>query len=420
MKNPINEIRRLFKMTKFGGSVQQLPDSWWNWERKTFSPDDLVADPFKALGFSPVARAIQVVSNDIARVPIRMERKTDAHWEVVDDNPVMDEILNEIPNTHFSAYEFRGWMCRSMMLWGNAFALISRWGNEVRELIPVRPWDMALLPDTERGGWYYHSSEYGDIKHTDVLHFRMPSYQRMLWGESPIILGRHAVALGQEQEAAGRSAFQMPGLGKIAITTKETMGGEAVRRMQEAFRGAHSGPEGMLRPIVVQNESDVKQVGQSLTDQDWIAARKFSINQVAQMYGVPPQMLYNLESESASGVAEQARQYVDNCLSQYTSTWAAELAWKLLPHMPDGDRYRFVFDTTQLVRGTFAEQVSALQIAVQTGVMTRNEARTMMGFNPIEGGDEVLIGPNMLPIEQNQQQAAGAEDAGDAGESADE
>jgi len=83
--------------------------------------------------------------------------------------------------------------------------------------------------------------------------------------------------------------------------------------------------------------------------------------------------------------------------------------------MPDGERYRFVFDTTQLVRGTFSEQVAAIQIAVQTGVMTRNEAREMMGFNPIEGGDEVLIGPNMLPVEQNQQQA-GDQGNGDADE----
>ena len=87
MKNPFTEIRRLFKMTKFGGSVQQLPDSWWNWEKKTFDPDDLVADPFKALGFSPVTRAVQVVSNDIARVPIRLENYSEGHWQVVDDMP---------------------------------------------------------------------------------------------------------------------------------------------------------------------------------------------------------------------------------------------------------------------------------------------------------------------------------------------
>lgn len=413
-----SEIRRKFKMTKFGGSVQQLPDSWWNWENNRFSPDDIVADPFKALGATPIVRAINIVAGDVARTPIEIQRHEEGNrWETCDEYPKLTEVLNEIPNSHFSSHEFRRWMTATMMLWGNSFALISRVGGEVDELIPVRPWDMTLLPDTENGGWYYRSSEYGELDHRDVLHFRMPAYQRMLWGESPVILGRQAVALQQQQENAGRAAFRMPGLGKIAILTKETMGGEAVRRMQEAFKAAHSNEEGMLRPIVVQNESDVRQVGQSLTDQDWIAARKFSINQVAQLYGVPPQYLYNLEYTTQENSGEMSRQYVDTCLQGYTTSLAAEIAYKLLPDNVGGERYRVLFDTTMLVRGTFQEQVTAIQTAIQTGIMTRNEGRALMGYPPIEGGDEVLIGPNMLPVEQNQEMAnAGNQTGTDGGD----
>ena len=401
-------FRKLFKITKYGtGGGAYDGTAWWNWEKPVVNPDDLLADPLAGLGFSPIVRALQVVANDVARVPLRVECKKGNHFEVDDTAyPELNEILNESANSYYSAYEFKAWLTRSMMLWGNAFALISRWGDEVRELIPVRPWDMTMLPDPDKGGWYYRSGEYGDIAPRDIIHLRMPTYGRMLWGDSPITLGRKAIALGMEQENAGRSAFAMPGLGKIAITTKETMGGEAVKKMQTSFINAHAGPEGMLRPIVVQNESDVKQVGQSLTDQDWIAARNFSIHQVAQLYGVPPMMLYTMQTDTSVGqVSEQARQYVDGCLSQYTATWANELAYKLLPNAVDGERYRFTFDTTTLVSGTFNEQVAALQIAVQTGVMTRNEAREMMGFPPIEGGDEVLIGPNLLPPEMNREQA---------------
>ena len=400
-------LRKLFRITKYGtGGGAYDGTAWWNWEKPTINPDDLLADPLASLGFSPIVRALQLVSNDIARVPLQIQKKVGDHYEVCDEYPDLSEILNETANTYYSSYEFKGWLTRSMMLWGNAFALISRWGDDVRELIPVRPWDMTMLPDPEKGGWYYRSGEYGDIAPKDILHFRMPTYGRMLWGDSPITLGRKAISLGIEQENAGRSAFAMPGLGKIAITTKETLGGEGVKKLQSAFLGAHSGPEGMLRPIVVQNESDVKQVGQSLTDQDWIAARNFSIHQVSQLYGVPPQSLYSQEeTHVSSAVSEASRLYVDSCLSQYATTWEAELAFKLLPSGIDGEKYRFNFDTTQLVRGTFNEQVAALQIAVQTGVMTRNEAREMMGYPPIEGGDEVLIGPNLLPPEMNREQA---------------
>ena len=410
----VREIRRRFGHTKMGGSAGTLPDSWWNWERPV-TGNELVNDPFRALGACPIQRAVNLIAGDIARLPVNITEYTeDGRWESCDDYPELEAAFNEKTNEYYTSYEWWRWMSSCCLLWGNSFSVISRVNGRIKELIPVRPWDVQLLPDAERGGWYYRSSEYGEIAPKDILHFRMPSYQKLLWGESPIILGRRAVELSFRQEHAGISAFQMPGLGKIAITTKETVGGDAVRAMQDAFRGTHSGPEGMLRPIVVQNESDVKQVGQSLTDQDWIAARRFSINQVSQMYGVPPQYLYNLENSTQEQTAEMSRAYIDTCLGSYLSNFAAEATMKLLG---EGDkRYRVSFDTAPLIRGTFSEQVNAIQTAIQTGIMTRNEGRAMMGYPPIEGGDEVLIGPNMLPVQQNQEQAnAGASNDADGG-----
>ena len=411
LNNLVTEIRRRFRHTKFGGSTGVLPDNWFNWERPVTS-GDLAGDPYQALGSCPLQRAVNLVAGDIARLPIKTKEYTaDERWEDCSDYPDLDVILNDRTNSYFTSNEWRRWMTSSALIYGNSFSVISRVNGEVSELIPVRPWDVQLLPDTQRGGWYYRSSEYGEIAPADILHFRMPAFQRMLWGESPVILARRAVELGFRQEHAGLSAFQMPGLGKIAITTKETVGGSAVRAMQDAFRHTHSGPEGMLRPIVVQNESDVKQVGQSLTDQDWIAARRFSINQVSQMYGVPPQYLYNLENSTQEQTAEMSRAYIDTCLGSYLANFAAEMTMKLLPYESGGKRYRVNFDTAPLIRGTFSEQVNAIQTAIQTGIMTRNEGRAMMGYAPIDGGDEVLIGPNMLPVQQNQEAAnAGASD----------
>ncbi len=404
LKNLVTEVRRRFRNTKFGGSGHILPDTWWNWERPT-SAADVTADPFVGLGLCPVQRAVSVVAGDVARLPIQIQEYADGRWEECEEYPDLDDILNQHTNKFFTSFEWRRWMVTNMMVWGNSFSLISRVAGEVDELIPVRPWDVQILPNTEQGGWYYRSSEYGDLEPRDVIHWRMPAHQRLLWGESPIVVARRAIELGSQQEMAGAQAFRMPGLGKIAITTKETVGGDAIRAMQDAFLHAHGSVEGMLRPIVVQNESDVKQVGQSLTDQDWIAARRFTINQVAQMYGVPPQYLYNLENSTQEQTSEMSRAYVDTCLGAYLASIQTELGFKLLPGRESNRRFRVWFDTAPLVRGTFSEQVNAIQVAIQSGIMTRNEARTMMGYTPLEGGDEVLIGPNMLPVEQNQEQA---------------
>ena len=166
-------IRKLFKITKFGvGGGQYDGTSWWNWEKPVIDPDDMLNDPTSSLGFTPIQRAINVVANDIARVPLLIEKKIDDDHELSHDFPGYESLLNETTNSFFSSYEFRGWMTRICLLYGNSFALISRWGDDVRELIPVRPWDMTMIPNPD-GGWIYRSGEYGELDPKDVIHLRL-------------------------------------------------------------------------------------------------------------------------------------------------------------------------------------------------------------------------------------------------------
>ncbi len=51
---------------------------------------------------------------------------------------------------------------------------------------------------------------------------------------------------------------------------------------------------------------------------------------------------------------------------------------------------KLVWDTRDLLKGSFSDQVSALRSAVEVGLLTQNEARERLGLNPVDGGDQVL------------------------------
>ena len=70
-----------------------------------------------------------------------------------------------------------------------------------------------------------------------------------------------------------------------------------------------------------------------------------------------------------------------------------------------GPDYCIKFDKTALLRGSFNESMQAYREAVQLGVMTPNEVRRELGLPPIDGGDDMYVGPNM------QATAGGSEDA---------
>ena len=69
--------------------------------------------------------------------------------------------------------------------------------------------------------------------------------------------------------------------------------------------------------------------------------------------------------------------------------------------MPQFDeRLSLTFDTESIPalaerkRKTYENIVSA----VNAGIMTRNEAREVIGLNPIDGGDDVYINASLFPL----------------------
>lgn len=375
-------IRKLFGFPKqHGGSAYVWPGG--------FPTFPLVGHrsvtPQNATTLSPIYRAINLLGNDVARLDFAIQRRDGSSWSSV-DSPISD-LIGSTPNRYSGAFPFRRDLIGDLCLWGNAFALISRTNSgEVLELIHVRPETIKQEP-SEDGSVMYASSEFGRILPDEILHFRLRG-NRTYWGDSPIQLMRRTLELQAQQELAGYQQFKTPGLGKIAIKTQETLGAAHVDALQDRFASTHGTLEGMTRPIVAQAGADVVQVGTTLTDQDWISARRFSVTQVSQMYGVPPQFLFNLEAATLDHSETQVRAYVHN-LDAYLSLFADEVRQKLL--MP-GERMRF--DTRALLRGSFGDDGEAIRLMIETGVMSRNEARDFIGLDRVDGLDTMTMSKN--------------------------
>ena len=344
-------------------------------------------------------------------MPIKAYAYQGGEWQAIERDPIMIA-LNEQASEFHTANEFKRSMFSNALLWGNSFALISRRGESFDRFIPMNPAEVQLNR-MEDGSYYYQVAEYGQVGPQDIIHIRMPGVTRQLWGDSPVSEAARTLSLSSELETAGLEQYRMPGMGKIAISTAESVGAAGVRAMADAYVSGHSGASGMLRPIIAQNGATVTQVGKSLVDQDWIQGRKQAIEDVARVFGIPPYILFS--ESGASFTAEQSRMYADS-LATYTSAWGAELSSKLY-----GPDVKVTFDTTSLLRGSFNESMQAYKEAIQLGVMKPNEVRRELGLPPIEGGDQMYVGPNMQSTSGgNDGQDRDPAEAGDNGEDVDD
>ena len=90
----------------------------------------------------------------------------------------------------------------------------------------------------------------------------------------------------------------------------------------------------------------------------------------------------------SSNIESQAREYVVDTLQPWLIRWEQEIARKLISgrsglfaeHLVDG-----------LLRGDTTARFGAYQTAIQSGWMSRNEARALENLNPVDGLDEMLV-----------------------------
>jgi len=331
--------------------------------------------PNTALAYTPVYRAASLISNDVARVPFTAS------------NDIVTRLLAQ-PNRWQNGFEFRRSLTMQALLYGNAFAVINRTlGGDLLELLTLDIESVSL--DLTKSEPVYRSRQYGEVPMQSMLHLRAVGLDG-LWGESPVRLCRTSLSVLAAQESAQLEVMKNAGNPKIAFVHPGPMPSTAKQMLLEQYQRDHSGAANAGKPLVLSEGMKVERISSTLDDQGIAAARAYSIEDVSRIYGVPAHMLGQASSGNAYGSLEwMGRTYHDACLSHWFAAWSAEVVHKLLPFGS------LTFDVDSIIRPSLAEQMAALRTGVESGVITRNEARDWLDLAPLPGLDEPIVAKNM-------------------------
>jgi HK97 family phage portal protein len=335
----------------------------------------------------PVYRAITMVSNDLGRLPVYVASGTARGMEPL-PSPVTD-ILTLDANRYMGAFEFRRTMTAQCLRYGNAFAQIVRSGRgEVLELVPLLPTTVSM--HVHQGVVSYRHSEIGELAADEILHIRAPGGDG-LWGESPVRMAREALGLQKAMDKTAGALYRNAGVPKLAFVHPGPLSAAAQQSIGDSFIAKHAGAANAGRPLVLGEGMRVERINQTLEDQMFAASRDFGVQEVSRLFGVPVVYLSEHSRSTFASITELTRSYWDGCLAHWTAMWSDEVRRKLL-----APGQRLLWDTRDLLKGSFGDQVSALRSAVEVGLLSQNEARERLGLNPVEGGDELLRPANTL------------------------
>lgn len=346
-----------------------------------------------ALSASSVLACVTMLAEDVAKLPWTVRKKNGDGSKVDDTSHYLHSLLQE-PNDWQNGLEFREQMQVSLILRGNAFAVIARDGRgRPMKFIPVNA-DWVALWEAPDGSLFYRVTPQGLhlraelagqpflIPFADMLHIRGFSLNGLL-GVSRITVAREAIglSLAQEQQAArwmGNGA-KPSGI----LTTDQKLQPGAAERMSADWKTMFGGLQNAGKTAVLEQGVKFNALDMTSTDLDFIASRKFQLEDIVRIFRVPPHMVGVLDKSTNNNIEQQSQEYVNYTLTGYTNRWSRkfESTFGLWQENRSVD-----FDYRELTTANLTARVNNWRTMIMSMMAKPDEARIDLGMPP-EGGD---------------------------------
>ena len=353
-----------------------------------------------ALQTTAVYACVRILSETLASLPLHLYKYTDSGKEKATDNPLYRLLHNE-PNPEMTSFVLRETLMSHLLLWGNAYAQVIRDGRgQVLALYPLLPEKMEI-DRLDSGELYYeYQTDKGKVilRKEEVLHIPGLGFDGIK-GQSPIAMAKNAIGMAIATEEYGAKFFsnganpggvlEHPGVVKDP------------KRVRDSWNAVYQGSSNSHRVAVLEEGMKFTPIGIPPEQAQFIATRKFQINEIARIFRIPPHMIGDLEKSSFSNIEQQSLEFVKYTLDPWVVRWEMALQ-KALLSPTEKEEYFIKFNVDGLLRGDYQSRMSGYSVGRQNGWLSANDIRELENLNLIPkelGGDLYLINGNMTKLE---------------------
>jgi HK97 family phage portal protein len=348
-----------------------------------------------ALAISTVYTCVTLIAEAVASLPCKLMRTLPNGKEEATDQPLYN-LLAFAPNDDMTAFTFWSTMVGCSALTGNGYAYISRdpdgtpngfWPLHPLKTSPMRLPDGTLAFKTTDGQGDSVPARILSAK--DVLHFPLFSLDGIM-GKGPVTSARETYALAKAAEKFGSKWF---GNGAQASSVYVLKGAKPDPKVQtelkESWQSSHGGAN-QNKTAFLFGDWDVKTVGMSPEDSQFLATRSFQRAEIAAMFHLAPHQVGDTSRLSNSNYVSAQLSFITDTLRPILCRIEAELKRKLVGTKSN---LGWGFDLSERLRGDFASQMASYAMSKQWGLLTTNEIRKQMGYNPVGPEGDVLWSP---------------------------
>lgn len=381
---------------------------------------------------------LKMMSETLAKIPWKYYQRTKKGIKEPEGTDAA-RLLKVRPNPFMTPTTFWNAVEMNRNHFGNAYVYVrqkfkrQKYGGELKMM------DMWIMPSNcvqivvddagYFGGagkiWYSYSDKYSGKQYIfstdEVLHFKTSHSLDGITG-LPV-----QYILKETVEGAAASQEFLNHLYENGLTAKATLeytgelNEEAKEKLVQAFEHYGAGTKNTGKILPVPLGMKLTPLDIKLSDSQFIELKKYSALQIAAAFGIKPNQINDYEKSSYSNSEMQQLSFLTETMLFVLKQYEEEVNYKMLTEEEQEEGKYFKLNEKVLLRTDSKTQMDIFASGINNGVYKPNEARRKLDMPDEEGGDQLIVNGNYIPLVQvgeqyrKEQEAEKEKEAGQQG-----
>lgn len=343
--------------------------------------DQMVAEtsgkitPAQALTVPLAFRAIDMIAGAVSRLPYYIE---DAR-----ENDVTDDATPR----YFKRVQYS--LCASLLLYNAAYALPerNRYGVMSFRFLPTPLVMYQINPATNEIDYfeYQNGAQSQRIDPNKMLYWWWPNLNAEVGpGSGPMTAALGDIGLAKSLTQFAESYFARGGFPITLLRLSGNIGAEDQEKVLSWWNSMIAGAKRAFRAILLTDKIEPKTIGSNIKDTIAPDLYQQAAHNVSIAFGIPLSLLLSDAANYATALGDHVRFYTETVLPLADRIFEI---WNERVYEPQGLTIESDPSQLEIMQSYQLEQAAAVMALVGKPILTLNEGREMLGYEPMEGDE---------------------------------
>lgn len=358
---------------------------------------------------------LKMMSETIAKMPWKHYRDTP---DGIEEMPPTDasRLLKYRPNPFMTPTAFWCAVEANRNHYGNGYVYVRQrfsrrqYGGELKLMdMWIMPSDcVQVLVDDEGffGGkgkiWYTYSDKYSGEQYIfrteDVLHFKTSFSFDGITGLPVQTILKTTVEGASASQAFLNNLYKNGLTAKAVLEYTGDLSDQKKEKLIQALETYGMGTKNTGRVLPIPQGMKLTPLDIKLSDSQFIELKKYTALQIAAAFGIKPNQINDYEKSSYSNSEMQQLAFLTDTMLFVLKSYEEEVNYKLLTDDARDEGEYFKLNEKVLLRTDSETQMKILTSAINNGVYMPNEARRKLDMRNADGGDQLIVNGNYIPL----------------------